>query len=144
MRRASDQHLRPQHRPGLLGGEVALSDVEHVGADEQCDVGPVVHREQPVVLGGDPAEQLQGRDLVTRLEALVPQLDDVHPTVVGSVQERLQVALLGAGVGAQVEPCGVQGRQPVGPDRRLGQGGGGPRRHHAPIVGEQFCGSPTR
>src|SRR5690606_10224292 len=49
------------------------------------------------------AHHLQRLQLLAGLQALVPELDDVHAAGEGGVQELLEVAPLAPGVGAQVE-----------------------------------------
>ncbi len=63
-------------------------------------------------------EHLQERELLRGLQALLPQLDDVHPGTEHSVQEGREITLPLPGVRAQVEP----GRREPVPDtvRRAG------------------------
>ena len=50
------------------------------------------------------ANDLEKAQLVARLEALLPQLDDVHAAGKHRVEEVGQITLALAGVGAQIEP----------------------------------------
>ena len=92
--------------------QVVLTQVQHVRAGGQRDVGPVVDREQGVVAGAGVREHLQCGELGLRLErtvaALVAQLHDVHAAGQRGVEELGEVPALGAGVGAQVEAGGVE------------------------------------
>ena len=97
-----------------LQRQVALAQVQHVGAGRAGDVGAVVDREQGAVPAGRVGEDLAGRQLVARLQraepllagrTLVAQLDDVDAAGQGGVGELGQVTALAAGVGAQVQPA---------------------------------------
>ena len=108
MGRQSQQHLGAEQGACLGDGQVVLPDVEDIGSDEGGDVCPVVDGEELPVLAGDFGKHFQRCDLRAGVEPLVPQLDDVHPTVIGGVQEVAQVALQGPCGGAQIEPCVLQ------------------------------------
>ncbi|GAA1512606.1 hypothetical protein GCM10009741_07790 [Kribbella lupini] len=53
-------------------------------------------------------EDLQRGELVGGLHLLLPELDDVDTPAQGGVEELFEVALLRPGVGAQVQPGGVE------------------------------------
>ena len=95
--------------------QVALPQVQHVGAGRAGDVGAVVDREQGAVPAGRVREDLARRQLVARLEraeplltgrSLVAQLDDVDPAGQGGVGELGQIAALATRVGTQIQPGG--------------------------------------
>ena len=76
---------RDRHR------QVVLAQVQHVGARRERHVRPVVHRQQAAVPPARVGEHLEQPELLLRLQALLPQLDDVHPRAEHGVQERDQV-----------------------------------------------------
>ena len=57
-------------------------------------------------------ENFQRSELVAGLQRLVPQLQDVHPAGQCRIGELSEIAALGPGVGAQVQPRSCQ----PGPD----------------------------
>jgi hypothetical protein len=105
-----DQRPRPEDPPRHGDRQVVLPQVQHVGPRRERDVGPVVDREQPPVPSAGGSEHLEQRQLLAGFQALLPQLDDVHPGGEHRVEERNQVTLAPPPVGAQVEPGG---RQPL-------------------------------
>ena len=109
----ADQRVRPDDLARDVQRQVALAQVQHVGAGRAGDVGAVVDREQGAVPAGRVGEDLARRQLVARLErpeplltgrTLVAQLDDVHPAGQRGVGELGQVAALTPGVGTQIQP----------------------------------------
>ena len=95
---------------GAGGGQrqVLLADVEDRGAGQHCDVGPVVDCPEPAVPDGGFLQHGQELQLLGRLDALVAELDDVHPAGKRRVHELGKVAAVPAGIGAQVQPCCVE------------------------------------
>ncbi|GAA2879919.1 hypothetical protein GCM10010517_42370 [Streptosporangium fragile] len=83
--------------------------MEHVGADRVRDVRPVVHGQELAVPVARLAEDGQQLQLLTRLQALLSQLDDVDPARESGVQEVGEVSPVTAPVGAQVQ-AGVRKR----------------------------------
>ena len=65
-----------------------------------------------------PREHLEQREFLARLQALLPQLHDVHPGAEHGVEEPRQVTLAPPGVRAQVEPRVRQPRPQVTAHRR--------------------------
>src|SRR5215467_9309535 len=61
-----------------IGWQVTLSDMQHVGACRDGDVGPVVHREQRAVPVAGCPEDIEEAEFFPRLQALLPELHDVH------------------------------------------------------------------
>ena len=100
----SDDRAGAQNMPGDGDGEVVLSEVKHVRAGREGHVGAVVHRQQAAVPTARGGEYLQQRELFRGLEALLPQLHDVHPGGQHGVEEPGQVALAPPRVRAQVKP----------------------------------------
>ena len=105
-----DQRRRTEDPPRHGYRQVVLAQVQHVGLRRKRDVGPVVDREQPPVPSAGGSEHLEQRQLLTGFQALLPQLDDVHPGGQYRVEERNQVTLAPPPVSAQVEP---RRRQPL-------------------------------
>ena len=109
----------PDHRPGAEDPpghgdrQVVLAEVQHVGPGGQGHVRPVVDREQRPVPGAGGGEHLEQRQFLARLEALLPQLDDVHPAGKHRVKERRQVPGRPPPVRAQVQPRVRQPRPQV-------------------------------
>jgi hypothetical protein len=101
---APDQRAGPEDLPRHRHRQVVLPQVQHVRARRQGHVRPVVHREQPPVPPARFGEHLQQREFLPRLQALLPQLDDVHPARQRRVEKLAQVALPTPPVGAQVQP----------------------------------------
>ena len=96
-----------------LQRQIALTQVQHVGAGRAGDVGAVVDREQGAVPAGRVGQDFACGQLVACLEraeplltgrTLVAQLDDVHSAGQRGVGELGQVAALAPGVGAQIQP----------------------------------------
>ena len=109
----ADQRGRPDDLARHLDGQIALTQVQHVGSGGAGDVGTVVDREQGAVPAGRVGQDLAGRQLVAGLEraeplltgrTLVAQLDDVHPAGQCGLGELGQVAALAPRVGAQIQP----------------------------------------
>ncbi len=109
----ADQRVRPDDLAGHVQRKVALAQVQHIGTGRAGDVSAVVDREQGTVPVGRVLEDLARGQLVTRLEwpealltdrSFVAQLDDVHSTGQGGVDELGQVAPLTARVGTQIQP----------------------------------------
>ena len=71
--------------------QVVLAQVQDVGARRERDVGPVVHRQQAAVPSARVGEHLEQPEFLPGLQALLAQLDDVHPGAEHRVQERDQV-----------------------------------------------------
>ncbi len=99
----ADEYVVAEDRPGGGHGEVALAEVEDVGAGRVGDIGAVVDREQSAVTGAGVGEDLEVLELFGGLHALVAELDDVHAVGEDGVQEVGEVALALAGVGAEVD-----------------------------------------
>ena len=93
-------------RAAVAGRTVTLIDP---GTDDKASLvaagmlGPVVHRQQRAVPSAGGGEHLEQRELFARLEALLPQLHDVHPAAEDRVEEPGQVALGTPPVRAQVK-----------------------------------------
>jgi len=113
MRGQADQRVRPDDLAGHARRQVALAQVQHIGAGRAGNIGAVVDREQGTVPAGRIGKGLAGGQLVACLERaeppltgrpLVAQLDDVDPAGQGGIDELGQVAALTARVGAQVQP----------------------------------------
>ncbi len=104
VRGAADQDVLAEDRAGRGHREVALAEVQHVGAGGVGDVRPVVDRQESAVPGAGVGEDLEVLQLLGGLHALVPQLHDVDPAGQDRVQELRQVALAPAGVRAEVDP----------------------------------------
>lgn len=106
-------------------GEVFLPEVEDRRAGDAGDVRAVVDRPQLPVPGCDLGKHVEDFELLAALDGLVAQLDDVDTAGVGGVDEVGEVALAGAGVGAEVELCGGEGHEasvsarPVHPGRAV-------------------------
>lgn len=101
---AAHQDVLAEDRAGGGDGDVALSEMQHVGADGVGDVRPVVHGEQLAVPAAGVGEDLEVFELLGRLHALVTQLHDVDPGGEHGVEKAGEVALLLPGVRAQIEP----------------------------------------
>ena len=97
--------------------------MQDVGVGGEGEVGAVVDRQQRPVAPRGPAQHREGGELVARLEALLAQLDDVDAAAQRRVGELGEIALRGAGVGAQVEPRRPEAGATVG-----AAGGSGDRR----------------
>jgi hypothetical protein len=104
VRGPTDEHPVAHDAAGDLHGQVVLAEVQHVGLRAEGDVGAVVDRPQPAVPAGGVGEHLAQRELLARLEPLLPQLYDVDAGRQHGVEELDQVALPSPAVGAQVEP----------------------------------------
>jgi hypothetical protein len=113
----SEQHVRPDDVAGDVQRQVALPEVQHIGAGRAGDVGAVVDGEQGAVPVGRVGQDLARRQLVARFEraeplltgrSLVTQLDDVHAAGQGGVDKHRQIAALTARVGAQIQSRGGQ------------------------------------
>ena len=130
--------------------QVVLPEVEHVRPGRQGHVGPVVHRQQRAVPAAGGGEHLEQRELLARLEALLPQLHDVHPAAEDRVEELGQVALGAPPVRAQVKPGVGQPRAQVSHPvimphpRPTDQQKPARARRRAPGYNEVNHGSPTR
>ena len=110
----ADQRGRPDNLARHVQRQVALPQMQHVGAGRAGDVGPIVDREQGAVPAGRVRKDLARGQLVARLErseplltdrTLVAQLDDVHSAGQRGIGELGQVAALTARVGTQIQPC---------------------------------------
>jgi len=110
MTASPDQRSRPEDLPRHRHRQVVLPQVQHVRAGRQSDVRPVVHRQQRAVPPARVREHRKQRELLARLQALLPQLDDVHPAAEHRVEKRDQVPLGAPPVSAQVQP---RGREPL-------------------------------
>ena len=108
-----DQRGRPDDLARHIQRQIALAQVQHVGARRPGDVGAVVDREQGAVPAGRVGEDLACGQLVACLEraeplltgrTLVAQLDDVHSACQRGIGELRQVAALASRVGAQIQP----------------------------------------
>ena len=108
----ADKRARTQDVAGEQQRQVVLAQVQHIGAGRPGDIGAVVDRQQRAVPSCRVAQQIEGGQLVAGLQrpepllagrALVPQLDDVHPTGQRRVGEFGQVPAFTAGVGTQVQ-----------------------------------------
>ena len=110
MAAAADERAGAEDAPRHRHRQVVLAQVEHVGSGREGHVGPVVDRQQAAVPPAGPREHLEQREFLARLQALLPQLHDVHPGAEHGVEEPRQVTLGPPGVGAQVEP---RVRQPL-------------------------------
>ncbi len=117
MRRRADDHVRSDDAARRLRAQVALPDVQDVGAGQRGDVGAIVHRQQRSVGVDHPAEVGEDREFLTRLEdaearfprrALVPELHDADPAGERRVDEVEQVAALPPRIRAQIEPGRVE------------------------------------
>ncbi|SCD74125.1 hypothetical protein GA0115252_11704 [Streptomyces sp. DfronAA-171] len=84
-------------------GEVALAEVEHVGAGGVGDVGAVVHGEEFAMAAAGVGEDLEQFQFLGGFQALVPQLDDVDAAGEDGVEEGGEVVPVLAGVRAEVE-----------------------------------------
>ncbi len=87
MRRQPNDRPWPDDLPGDRRRQVILADVQHVGAAGVGDVRAVVHGEQsavPVTPGPEHFEQPQ---LLPGLQALLPELHDVHARPEHAVEE---------------------------------------------------------
>ncbi|CAM5477504.1 hypothetical protein SPURM210S_01116 [Streptomyces purpurascens] len=135
VRGPADQDVVAEDRAGCRHREVALAEVQHVGAGGVGDVRPVVDREQLAVPSTGVGEDGQPLQLLARLHALVPQLHDVDPTGQHGIEELHEVALPLAGVGAEVDP-GVGELSPCG--------GGGGVGHACPSGCRWRTGADTR
>ncbi len=109
----ADQHVRADDFARYGQRQVALPQMQHIGAGRPGNIGPVVDREQGVVPAGRVGEDLACCQLVARLQGteplltdrpLVAQLDDVHSTGQSGVGELGQVAALTARVGTHIQP----------------------------------------
>ncbi len=72
--------------------------MKHVGARGERHVGAVVHREQRAVPFARLREDFQVPQLVPGFEALLAELDDVHPAGQRRIEELRQVATVGTRV----------------------------------------------
>lgn len=106
-----DRRLRADDGPGDRDGQILLTEVQHRSLGDQGDVGAVVDRPELPVPGGDLGEDGQDFELLAALQGLVPQLDDVDASGERRVHEVGEVALTGAGVGAEVELRGGEGHE---------------------------------
>ncbi len=70
----AEQRARSHDLAGHLDRQVALAQVQHVGAGRAGDVGAVVHREQGAVPVGRVGQDLAGGQLVERLQRTEPLL----------------------------------------------------------------------
>ena len=95
-----------QQRPRRPERQVLLADVEHGSPGERGDVRPVIDGPKPAVPVGRLAQDVQEFEFLGGLDALVPQLDDVHPAGKGGVDEVSKVAAVLAGIGAEVQAGG--------------------------------------
>lgn len=96
---------------GDIRGEVLLPEVQDRRTGDPGDVGPVVDGPQRAVPRRDLAQHAEDPELLATFQGLVPQLDDVHTAGVGGVDEVGEVALAGAGIGAEVELGGGEGHE---------------------------------
>jgi hypothetical protein len=110
VRRAADHHLVANHPAGPTDGQVILAQVQHLGTSGQRDVGPVVHRQQRPVAPAGVGEYLQGCQFGTRIQGLVPQLDDVHAAGQRRVDELGKIPTCGPRIRTQVQPRIAQPR----------------------------------
>jgi hypothetical protein len=69
--------------------QVSLTEVEYVGPSGEGDIRTVVDREQLAVPLAGIGEHLERSKLISRLEALLTQLNDVDSTSQCSVEELL-------------------------------------------------------
>ena len=105
----ADEHARSDDPAGKTGGKVLLTEVQHGGAGDLCDVGAIVDGPEPAVTGGRVREDAQQIELLATLQRLVPQLDDVDAARERGIHEIGEVALTGSSVGAEVEARGGEG-----------------------------------
>ncbi len=103
MAAAADERARAEDAPRDRHGQVVLAQMEHVGPGGERDIRPVIHGQQPAVPPAGVREHLEQAEFLAGLQALLPELDNVHPGAEDRVEELRQVALGPAGVGAQVE-----------------------------------------
>lgn len=114
--------------PGVMGGEtdggrgsddgasdrrreVLLPEVENGCAGDAGDIGSVIDRPELPVPGSNVGEDAEDVEFLSALQRLVPQLDDVHTAGVGGIDEAGEVALAGAGIGAEVQLGGSEGHE---------------------------------
>lgn len=83
--------------------QVFLAEVQHRGPGDQGDIGAIVDRPELSVPGRDLSEDGEDFEFLAALEGLVPKLDDVDASGERGVHEVGEVALTGAGIGAEVE-----------------------------------------
>ena len=98
VRRETDDSLRAEQLPRLGHRRVILADVHAIGIGLQCQVGPVVHHEQDVVLGADHLEALGGTENFVIVQVLAAELHQIDAALQRRVQERV-----GPGIAYQVE-----------------------------------------
>ena len=115
----ADERARAEDAPRDRHRQVVLPQVEHVGPGGQRDVRAVVHGQQAAVPPAGVREHLEQREFLARLQALLPQLHDVHPGAEDGVEELRQVALGPPGVRAQVEPRVRQPRPQIAGHRAI-------------------------
>lgn len=84
-------------------GQILLTEVQHRSPGDQGDVGAIVDRPELPVPGRDLGEDREDFEFLAALEGLVPKLDDVDASGERGVHEVGEVALAGAGIGAEVE-----------------------------------------
>jgi len=101
---AADERARAEDAPRDRHRQVVLPQVEHVSPGGERDIRAVVHGQQAAVTPARVREHLKQGELLARLQALLAQLDDVHPGAEDGVEEPRQVTLGPPGVRAQVEP----------------------------------------
>ncbi len=114
VRGAPDQDVTPKEAPGRRGRQVPLAEVQHVRDGEGGDVRAVVDGDEPPVPVRGGTEHRQQLELLGGLQTFLPQLHDIDARREDGVQERLEVALAAAGVGAQVQTGAGQGGAPGG------------------------------
>ena len=113
MAAAADERARAEDAPGDRHRQVVLPQVEHVGPGGERDVRAVVHGQQPAVPPAGGREHPEQGELLARLQALLPQLHDVHPGPEDRVEELRQIAQGPPRVRAQVEPRARQPRPQI-------------------------------
>ena len=104
VRRQPDDRLRPDELPGHADRQVILAKMQDISAAGIGDVGPVVHRQERAMLGAGFPEYLQIPQLLAGFQALLPELNDVHPVGKHGGEEARQVALALSSVGTEVQP----------------------------------------
>ena len=109
----------PEDAPRDRHRQVVLAQVEHVRPGGERDVRAVVHGQQPAVPPAGGREHLEQGEFLARLQALLPQLDDVHPGAEDRVEELRQVAPRPPGVRAQVEARVRQARPQIARHRPI-------------------------
>ena len=107
------------------GEELALLEVFAAACRRHGALLAVNDRADVALAAGADVLHLGQRQLLARLEALLPQLDDVHPAAEDRVEELRQVALGPPPAHAQVEPGvgqpGTQVGHPVIMPHRTGR-----------------------